>query len=193
MEVSKLLKKTFDRFYKIPLADWEEYSELGYIINVEKEGILKEANTTEKYLYYFIKGSGGILLWNKNNFICTDILYEPNFMGDFLSLLTQKPTPYETLVFEDSQLFKISIQNINKFSAENQYGEKIWTYAYQGLYTDKLTHQLHLLTLSAAERYELIFKNDPYIIENVPQQYIASYLGVTPQSLCRIKKELKNV
>ncbi len=95
------------------------------------------------------------------------------------------------MTFEDSILFRISVQNINKYTNENKYGEIIWRYAYQGLYVDKLTQQLELLTKTAAERYKLIFEKHSYIIKYVPQQYIASLLGITPQSLCRIKKELK--
>ena len=189
MNPAPVIKKFFDRFYDIPLFEWENYCQLGEIINVGKEKILKESFTTEKYLNFFLKGSGGILLWNKNNFICTEISYEGIFFSDYLSLVTQNPTPYELLTFEDSILFRISVQNINKYTNENKYGEIIWRYAYQGLYVDKLTQQLELLTQTAAERYKLLFKKHPYIIKYVPQQYIASLLGITPQSLCRIKKE----
>lgn len=190
MNAAPIIKNFFDRFYDIPIHEWEYYCSLGEIIEVGKEKILKEAYTTERYLNFFLKGSGGILLWNKNNFICTEISYEGIFISDYLSLVTQKPTPYETVTFEDSVLFKISVQNINKYTHENKYGEIIWKYAYQGLYIDKLTQQLDLLTKTAAERYELIFKNHPYITKYVPQKYIASYLGITPQSLSRIKKKI---
>ncbi len=69
MNPAPLMKKFFDRFYDMPLFEWENYCKLGEIITVGKEKILKEAYSTEKYLNFFIKGSGGILLWNKNNFI----------------------------------------------------------------------------------------------------------------------------
>ena len=41
-----------------------------------------------------------------------------------------------------------------------------------------------------AEKYQLLMKTSPSIIQRVPQKYIASYLGVSEQSLSRIKKQV---
>jgi len=190
VNIGKLIKQTFDRFYSIPIEVWESISDLGEIINVNKDEILKKRETTEKFMYFLIKGSGGVLLWNNNNFICTDIIYAHNFFSDFVSFLTQKPTPYELILFENSELLRISHEKLNQFYDNNEYGDKIRCFAHQGLYTDKLTHQFELLTLTASERYVNLSKLHPYIIQNVPQYYIASFLGITPQSLSRIKKEI---
>ncbi|OGU49008.1 MAG: hypothetical protein A2080_03070 [Ignavibacteria bacterium GWC2_36_12] len=46
------------------------------------------------------------------------------------------------------------------------------------------------LSDSAEERYLKFIKTYPKLLEKVPQNQIASYLGITPQSLSRIRKEL---
>jgi Mn-dependent DtxR family transcriptional regulator len=46
------------------------------------------------------------------------------------------------------------------------------------------------LSASAEERYLKFIKTYPKLLEQVPQNQIASYLGITPQSLSRIRKEL---
>jgi len=46
------------------------------------------------------------------------------------------------------------------------------------------------LSASAEERYLAFIKTYPALVEQVPQSQIASYLGITPQSLSRIRKEL---
>ncbi|MEM0995359.1 MAG: hypothetical protein AAGI49_20165 [Bacteroidota bacterium] len=50
--------------------------------------------------------------------------------------------------------------------------------------TETLTH------LSAEERYLNLVNNRPKVIQRVPQHYIASYLGIKPQSLSRIRKRI---
>jgi CRP/FNR family transcriptional regulator, anaerobic regulatory protein len=45
-------------------------------------------------------------------------------------------------------------------------------------------------TLTAELRYKKLIEQQPEIIQNVPIQYIASYLGKKPQSLSRIRKQL---
>lgn len=48
---------------------------------------------------------------------------------------------------------------------------------------------LSLLTQTAAERYRQLVEEHPGLLEIAPQHYVASYLGVTPQSLSRIRRQ----
>lgn len=186
---AQLLKQAFDSYYQLPIAVWQSIADLGDVIAFDKEQVLKKAETTENYLYLIIEGGAGILLWNKNNFICTDMLFEGEFLSDYLSFLTREPTPYEVLVFEPSKVFRISYNDFQCFTSGSEYGDKIWRYASQALYVDKHYQQLQLLTLTASERYHLMMQHQPFIIRRIPQKYIASYLGITPQSLSRIRGE----
>ena len=188
---AKLLKQAFDYYYQFPLSVWESIADLGEVISLNKEQVIKKAGRTENYLYLIIEGSGGIVLWNKNNFICVDMLFEGEFLCDYLSFLTREPTPYEVLTFEPTRAFKISYHNFEQFTSKSEYGDKIWRYANQALYVDKHYQQLQLLTLTALERYELMLRHQPFIIQRIPQKYIASYLGVTPQSLSRIRTQVE--
>jgi len=47
-------------------------------------------------------------------------------------------------------------------------------------------------TLSAEERYLNLLEKQPHICQRIPQQYIASYLNIEPQSLSRMRNRLKN-
>ena len=53
-------------------------------------------------------------------------------------------------------------------------------------------HKLFLINGAAKDRYLSILKNRPEIIDAVPGKVLASYLGVTPQYLCNLKKKLMN-
>jgi CRP/FNR family transcriptional regulator, anaerobic regulatory protein len=52
----ELLKKSFDPYFEFPLGLWKSIAALGEIIMVEKESILKKNGSTEKYLYFIIRG-----------------------------------------------------------------------------------------------------------------------------------------
>ena len=45
---------------------------------------------------------------------------------------------------------------------------------------------------TATERYKNLITGNPQIVQNVPMQYIASYLGIKPQSLSRIRTEISS-
>jgi CRP-like cAMP-binding protein len=48
-----------------------------------------------------------------------------------------------------------------------------------------------LITLSPQERYNKLIKKDPKLVQRIPQYYLATYLGITPESLSRIRKRIK--
>ncbi|MGL5888238.1 MAG: Crp/Fnr family transcriptional regulator, partial [Bacteroidia bacterium] len=69
-------------------------------------------------------------------------------------------------------------------------GVQIGRIAAESLYIHKQNQQIELLTLTAEERYKQLLQKQPEIIKRTPSKHIASYLGVTPESLSRIRKTI---
>lgn len=191
MKKSQLIKQAFDPFCEMPLKIWEPLAETAELIFVEKESVIKEADKTEKHVNLILKGSAAILFWRDDQFICTDMLIENEFACEYLSFITQKPTPFEVRSMEDSEMLRISYKAFEKFTNENPHGDTIWRYALQALYIDKLLQQQQLLTMTATQRYTLMLEHHGFIVNRIPQKYIASYLGVTQQSLSRMRRNIK--
>lgn len=189
MKIEDKIKQAFDPYINVPIEAWKSFTDSGEIVTTTKDQTIKNAATTEKYLSFILKGSGGILLWNNNNFVCIDLCYEGEFFGDYMSFLNQQPTPLEVLTFEPSELFRISKSNFDKLSNNTEFGDKICRFASEALFVHKQKQQIDILTKTATERYIELQTKQPKIIQRTPQKHIASYLGVTPQSLSRIRKE----
>jgi CRP-like cAMP-binding protein len=132
------------------------------------------------------------LLWNHPNFVCIDLCYEGDFFGDYMSFLFGQATALEVVVFEKSDIFRISKTNFDKLTQLSTYGDKICRFASEALFAHKQTQQIDIITKSATERYLELQTKQPQILQRTPQKYIASYLGITPQSLSRIRKEISS-
>lgn len=184
--VAEKLKHVFDQFFKVDIQVWKNFEKLGVIKELPKETVIKKANTTERYFNFVINGSGGILIWKKSNFICIDIAYENDFLNDYMSFTMQKATPIEVRLFEDSSILQIPYENFQKTFAVGNFGEKITRLAAEISFIDKQNQQIDLLTKTAKQRYLEILKYKKGI-ERIPLKYLASYLGITPQSLSRIR------
>ena len=187
--IEEKIKQAFDPYFNVPIEAWKSFTDLGEIITTAKNQSIKNTDTTEKYLCFILNGSGGILLWNNNNFVCIDLCYEGEFFGDYMSFLNQQPTPLEVVTFEPSEIFRISKANFDKLSINMELGHKICRFASEALFIHKQKQQIDILTKTATERYIELQIRQPKIIQRTPQKHIASYLGVTPQSLSRIRKE----
>ncbi len=186
--IAEQLKKMFDPFVYLNIQVWENFEKLGIVENFSRETVLKASNTKERYLNIILKGSGGNLIWNKNNFVCIDIAFENEFLCDYMSFTLQQPTPIEVRLFEDATVFRISHQNFQQTLLNGNFGEKITRLVAEVSFIDKQQQQIDLLTKTAKERYieQLETKKG---IERIPLKYLASYLGITPQSLSRIRAE----
>lgn len=114
------------------------------------------------------------------------------FAVDYESFINQSKSRLSFEVLEDCQLLYLThddLQSLYRFSKKaERFGRLMTEIAYS--YTHNLI--IDRLTKTATERYLGFVQQTPYLLEKVPQYHIATLLGITPQSLSRIKKELSN-
>ena len=113
-----------------------------------------------------------------------------NFIVDFQSFLTEKPSHFYWQAMQDSRLLVLSSQSIHKVyslsPAWNNFGRLLAQHVYL-----QLNERVELLLfMNPEERYLHLQKNQPELIEMVSQYHLSSYLGVKPESLSRIRKRL---
>ena len=186
--IAKQLKEIYDPYINLDIEVWKNFESLGVVEKLPKETVIKASNTTEKFLNIILEGSGGNFIWKKNNFVCIDIVFKNDGLFDFMSFSLQKPTPIEVKLFEDSTLFRISYQNFQQTMTNGNFGERITRLVAESAFIDKQQQQIDLLTKTAKERY-IEFIQNKRESGKVPLKYFASYLGITPQSLSRIRSE----
>jgi len=184
--LAEILKKSFDIYFNAPIEAWKEFADYCELITFDKNQIIKQQGTAEKYFYFIIKGSAGIFLWKDNNFVCLDFAFDYNFCGDYMSLLTQKPTELEVVALEKSEMARISRESFYHLGRKSV-GKIIMQISAESSFVEKQQQQIDLLTKTAKERYKILQAKFPDIHQRIAQKHIASYLGITPQSLSRIR------
>ncbi len=135
-------------------------------------------------------GSVGLFLWKEYNFVCLDFAFEHSFCCDYMSLLLKKPTPLQLVALEKSEMVKVSSDNFYKL-IQTPIGQIINQISAETSFIEKQQQQIELLTKTAEERYEILSCKYPNIYQRIAQKHIASYLGITPQSLSRIRNNTK--
>ncbi len=187
MKLAEILKRSFDKYYDAPISVWEAFATLCEEVSFKKNEVIKQSNTIAKYGYFLLEGSVGLFVWKENNFICTDLFLEFNFFADDISIFSGKSSPIEIVSLEKSKMVRMSKSNIEKLK-ETPFGSLLLFVGEQNSNSDKQHQQIESMTLTAEERYYGLMKNNPELLQRISQKHIASYLGITPQSLSRIKK-----
>jgi CRP-like cAMP-binding protein len=153
-----------------------------------------------KYVYFIVSGkawsfytddTGRTITWSFH-FNEMQSKFNNLFIGDYKSFLTQTPGTMSIEALSDIRALRIGhrgfdppfnyalvfqkcLQKLNEYSLIASY-DRIFT----------------LLTMSATDRYHKLLKNEPYLLRLFNDKYLASYIGVEPQSLSRIRKRIKS-
>lgn len=189
MNYAVILKSAFDEVFPAPIEAWEQFAENCELVSFKKNEIIKEQNTIERYFYFILKGSAGLFLLKDKNFVCLDFAFDNQFSADYMSLLTQHVSPLQVQALESSEMLRMTAKNFHNLTNKT-IGNVIRLVSAEMSFIDKQQQQIELLTQDSAQRYQHLLKKFPGIQNRIAQHHIASYLGITPQSLSRIRRDL---
>lgn len=157
-----------------------------------KGDFILRPNQVSKTLKFVLSGVYRVYQLKDGKEITSYFNYEERnpLVASFESLLTKKPSTEFIECIIPGKLLSIAYsdwQELYKTSLElNIFGrlmaEKNYLLAIERIAS--LQHQ------NASERYELFLKLYPHLLNQIPHHYISSYLGITPESLSRIRKAL---
>ena len=151
---------------------------------------LLEAGKTERYIYFL---SSGIVRGYQNvngKIIIEHLVDEQNFFTSIDSFMNETPSPdyFETIT--NCKFLKISKPDLDLL---RNYSSK-WTAIIETITNEHLSCKMERVRdfqiLSAKERYLKFINQTPNLALNVSVENIASFLGMEPQSLSRIRKQI---
>lgn len=116
--------------------------------------------------------------------------WEGWWLSDFNSFLTGDPAVFNIDAIEDSELLLISRADYESLTLSVPIMDRYFRILYQNSIVTKERRLMSSITHSAEEKYVQLTQSNPKMIERVPQNLIASYLGIAPETLSRIKKNL---
>jgi CRP-like cAMP-binding protein len=147
-----------------------------------KEGqICKQVGFVAKgLLRYYINHDGEEKIY--------DFSQENEYVCNYESFLPQLPSSKNIQALEDSEVFVISHADLQLFYANVHGGERFGRIAIEAVFVKLLQGISSLYTETPELRYERFLKNHADLQQRISQYHIASFVGVKPQSLSRIRK-----
>ncbi|MCD8739138.1 Crp/Fnr family transcriptional regulator [Mucilaginibacter roseus] len=115
---------------------------------------------------------------------------EGEFVSNYQSFLPRNPSNTNIQAIEDTSLQVISFENLQRLYATVREGEKLGRLGIESVFVNSLEQLKSFYRDSPAERYRQFLHAYAELAQRIPQYYIASYVGIKPQSLSRIRKRL---
>ena len=155
----------------------------------KNESILEQGKTC-KFLYYVNRGLLRHYINYNGKEISIHFNEENNFASDYQSFITQSFSNETIIALENTDLFSINYNDLQTLYTEIQYGERLGRFLLEEFYGQSMQRIISVYTDSAEQRYLKFITQYKQLQQRIPQIYIASFIGVTPQSLSRIRKRL---
>ena len=112
------------------------------------------------------------------------------WIADLYSFLTEEPSMYNIEALEEGELLLITKENWEVLLAKVPAFERYFRLLIQNNLIATQRRLMSSLSESAEEKYTKLINNFPGCIQRVPQHMIASYLGITPETLSRIRSQM---
>lgn len=185
-----LIRNLFEKTVSLSDKEWEVFSSKLSRQEFPSKAVLLETGQTENYLSFIEKGIIRFYIPKEDKDLTFSFSFDNGFVSAYDSFLSRIPSIYRVEAITDTVLWRLTYQDLQTIYSETEAGDKIGRYASEDLFQKKAKRELSFLNDSPEERYLKLFTEQPHLIQLIPLKYIASYIGITPQALSRIRKRI---
>lgn len=185
----KSIRKFVEQYEKIPDKDWELISAQFRKSELPKNYNLLEEGKICKNLYFLERGLLRFFVLKDGVEVTKFFTIAPYCFTSQASFNSKRPSNEYIQTIEKSIIWETTFEENEEFlklNSWNNFARKI-TQEVQ-FFTEEILEELQ--TETAENRYRKLLNNQPELLQRIPLKHLASFFGVAPQSLSRIRKKL---
>jgi len=184
------VKAYLEQIVTLSEEDWAIFSSKLVQRELPKKAKLLEIGKVEKHLSFIETGIVRLFIPKLENDLTFGFCFENEFVSAYDSFLTQLPSSYQMETLTPTNIWTLSYEDLQLIYEDTAIGNTVGRLAAENLYKIKAQRELSLLNNTAEQRYLNLFKERPQLLKFIPLKYLASYIGITPQALSRIRKRI---
>ncbi len=187
--MSELLRSNIDKRVKISQEEWEGIMSVMKPKQLKKRECLLRAGEICEYNAFIVKGCLRTFFTDeKDHEHIFQIGFEDWWSSDLMSFVTGEPANYSIEALEDSELLVMHQSDYEPLLQKFPRFERFFRLLMQNAYVAAQRRTIDSMSRNAETRYLDLIKKYPFLELRVAQHHIASYLGITPEALSRIKR-----
>lgn len=184
------LKKRIEELSPLTEEEWADISTKWKQKTFEKNEYLLKAGQIESKFYFVYRGVHRVFGDRDGEEINVGFAYDGEYSGVFDSFLAQIPSDLYLQSITESEVLYIEFMDMmelfDKYKSIERWGR---------LFNAKMLiamarRQMEARSYTAEEKFQRLFNQSPHIFQLVPLKYLASYLGMTPETLSRMRKKM---
>jgi len=184
------IKEYYEAIIRLQEDEWQFIAARFRERKYDRGAVITKAGQKEQFLSFIEKGMVRHYIPGDEQDITFCFGFDREFTCAYDSFITQTPATYEVQALTPLILWQISYGDLQQVYSCTRAGNHIGRYAAEQLFLSKSRRERYLLQFTATDRYLMLLEQEPHIIKQVPLKYIASYIGITPQALSRIRRRI---
>lgn len=183
--------RKYGELFQVDEVHFEEFFSLLKNHTLEKSEFFLQQEEKCHYIGFVKSGLMRSYYDNENgNDISFNFHFDNQFFTDYESILCDKKSKLNIQSIHKSELLLLHKDDLQELYSKESYWQEFGRKMTEKLYLDAKKRIEDLLYYSPGKRYTKLLQENPLIFQEIHQKHIASYLGVTPQSLSRIRKRI---
>ena len=146
-----------------------------------------------KYAGFIVKGLMRYYINHDGEDRTYDFAHENNFVCNYESFIPKTPSTKIIQALEDCEILQISYEDLQILYKSIEEGERLGRLVIEQVFIQTLQALTSFYTDAPEYRYEKFIQKHPDLQQRISQYHIASYVGVKPQSLSRIRKRISSL
>jgi CRP-like cAMP-binding protein len=159
-------------------------------LEIKKGEFFTESDRLNKRVGFLVEGLVYYYVLKNDNESITDFTKEGEFVSEYHTFITKSKAIHSIKAIEDCKFLVMDFESLQRLYNEIKEGNRFGRLVLEHRFGVVVNQLLSLYMHTPEERYQHFQKNYFDIVQRVPQYLIASYIGVKPQSLSRIRKRI---
>jgi CRP/FNR family transcriptional regulator, anaerobic regulatory protein len=185
-----LLRAFISNFINVTEDEWKLHRDSLTRRFLKKGEFLLRAGQVCDHVSFVTKGYLRVYSVINDEEISNYFFFENNYATDYASFLTRKPSDTSIIAMEEVEVLQLNYSNMQMLYEKVPSWQKYGRLMAENVFLIAEARAKTLQHNSPESLYVKIMQEMPQVIERVPLQYIASYMGIQPESLSRIRKRL---
>jgi CRP-like cAMP-binding protein len=181
-----------NKFLELSMEEFAEYIQ-PYIVmrRFDAKEVVSATGTVEDYFNFLVKGLAFTYYKREGAEVVVQIATEGQIVHAQESFHSRRPSLYSVETLEPSTFVSITYADLETIYASSNKMQHLGRLVITFTMLLKEKAQLLAATLSPRERFLQYMDKYPTVLQRVPQKYIASYLGIQPETFSRFKRLLR--
>lgn len=183
------LKHFFETLFgQVPQTEWDMLKSILEPREVSKGEDIHKIGRQCKYLWFLEKGAVRVYEYSNDIERTTHFFIENNLFIDYHSVLKNSTSEIGFRAEENCIIQQMPYDKLLSLFDKSHYLERLARLMAERQFVMEFELRRQLLNFDALERYEFLIKTQPYIFQRFALKDIASFIGITPVSLSRLRK-----